>query len=67
MRRYTIHFRFGQDFLPMINCTTLEDVANKLTKDDDRPGFKVFDNIKEDWISPERIFLACVLCTKGES
>ncbi len=64
MRRYTIYYRFGDSFLPMINCRTLKDVAVKLVEDDDRPGFKVFDNHTDQWVSQDVVFLACAFSTK---
>jgi hypothetical protein len=66
MRRYTIHQRFGGTYLPMINCKDMDTVANKITTDEDGCSFKVFDNIKQNWVDPNRVFLACVFSKNKE-
>jgi hypothetical protein len=60
MKRYTIYYKFLEDFFPMINCNDLKDVAFNLSGDRDDVSFKVFDNKDDDWLKPELVFLACV-------
>lgn len=60
MKRYTIHYKFFEEFFPMINCNNLKDVAYNIHKNCDDVHYKVFDNKDEKWLKPELIFLACV-------
>ena len=60
MRRFTIYYRFGHDFLPMVNCVDIKRVGEILSKDEDGLGFKVYDNQIKEWVDPETVFLACV-------
>lgn len=64
MRRYTIHLRFGEDYLPMINCSDLKAVSEFITNDEDGLSFKVFDNEKDEWVRPQVVFLACLFGNK---
>lgn len=63
MIRYTIHYRFYQEYFPMINCCSLNEVANHLDHNNKEDGmaFKIFDNEKDEWVKPELVFLACVM------
>lgn len=60
MRRYTINYRFGDSYLPMINCHTLSDVANHLRHDKDGMSFKIYDNVEKKWVEPELVFIAYI-------
>jgi hypothetical protein len=64
MRKYTIHYRFDETYFPMINCTDMDAVANQILKDEEGHSFKVFDNIKQNWVDPNCVFLACVFVDK---
>lgn len=65
MRRYTVHYRFGQDYIPMANYHDMQGVGQFLSHDNDEGiGFRVFDNYKKDWVEPEAVLLACILGIK---
>ena len=64
MKRYTIYYKFLEEFLPMINCADLKDIARHLERDRDDISFKVFDNKEDDWMKPELVFLACIFNKK---
>jgi hypothetical protein len=62
MRRFTVNYRFGQDYLPIANYHDMKSVGKFLYEDNEEGiGFRVFDNEKKDWVEPESVFLACVL------
>lgn len=67
MKRYTIHYRYGQDYVPMINCFDIKTVGEVLTSvNDDGLAFKVYDNRNKDWVDPESVFLACILSNPNQ-
>lgn len=61
MRRYTINYKFNKTYLPMINCSEMNDVAYHLINDDEGNAFKVFDNVKQEWVNPNCVLLSCIL------
>jgi|LakMenEpi03Aug12_release.lakeMendotaPanAssembly.Ray.scaffolds.fasta_scaffold08002_19 hypothetical protein len=62
MRRFTVYYRFGQDYLPMANYSDIHGVGDFLNRDNtDGYAFKAFDNQENKWVDAARIFLACVL------
>lgn len=62
MRRYTVHYRFGQDYLPMANYNDMGGVGRCLLEDNEEGiGWRVFDNLKKNWVEAEKVFLACIL------
>lgn len=58
--RYTIHLKMSNDFLPMVNCEDLGQVALYISADETGLSFRVFDNVGNSWVPPEVVFLACV-------
>lgn len=62
MRRYTINYKFNDTYLPMINCKDMESVATNLLANQEGDAFKVFDHVKQEWVNPNCVLLACVLC-----
>lgn len=60
--RYTIHYKWGVDYLPLINCQDINSVGTKISNDTEYEdhAFKVYDNQKKDWLPPETVLLACV-------
>ena len=65
MRKYTIHYRFYQEYIPMVNCLNLNEVSKHLSLNNKEDGmaFKIFDNEEGDWAKPEIVFLAYVMYT----
>lgn len=61
MRRYTINYKFDETYLPMINCDNMEVVAQHILNDEEDSAFKVFDHVKQEWVNPNCVLLACVL------
>jgi hypothetical protein len=61
MKRYTIHYKFGEDYLPMSNFDNLKSVGMEINNDPERSPFKVYDNFRREIVEPEVILLACIL------